>query len=370
MKFLSKNSFLKTFILSFISILFFSGCTEVEQLTRLTTKPTPSAGPTIEQAQKEEYMGPKARVAVTRFEDKSAKGKATGEIGDGMAEMLAHALFATNRFIVLERQHLEDVTREEDLAASGRAKPEGAPPIGEIETADLLIRGTITEFEPGSAGGGAGAGGVVGGGGLGGLFGIKASHVALIITGIDARTSRRVFSEQVEGKAIDIGGLIAGFGGPLAGALAGFAKTPMEKAIRIAIEEAVKVVVAKTPAEYYRVAATPQPKVTPVLPTEPPKTIPQTVPPQSPPVTTPRQSPSPSQPSIGVSGPAHRTTQVMWDSVNLREGPGTKYKIIGNIKKGTSLIILGEQGDWLFVRLEDGKEAWVSKKATSEVSKK
>jgi curli biogenesis system outer membrane secretion channel CsgG len=367
MKFLSKNSFLKTFILSFISILFFSGCTEVEQLTRLTTKPTPSAGPTIEQAQKEEYMGPKARVAVIRFEDKSAKGKATGQIGDGMAEMLAHALFATNRYIVLERQRLEDVTREQDLGASGRARPEGAPPIGEIETADLLIYGTITEFEPGSAGGGAGAGGVVvGGGGLGGLFGIQASHVALVITGIDARTSRRVFSEQVEGKAIDVGGLIGGFGGPLAGALAGFAKTPMEKAIRVAIEEAVKVIVAKTPAEYYRVPATPQTKVTTVSPTEPPKAI-QPPPPE---ISTPPQSPPASQPSIGISGPAHRTTQVMWDSVNLREGPGTKYKIIGNIKKGTSLIILGEQGDWLFVRLEDGKEAWVSKKATSEATKK
>jgi uncharacterized protein YgiM (DUF1202 family) len=194
--------------------------------------------------------------------------------------------------------------------------------------------------------------------------------VALVITGIDARTSRRVFSEQVEGKAIDIGGLIGGFGGPLAGGLAVFAKTPMEKAIRIAIEEAVKVVVTKTPAEYYRVPATPQTKVTTVPPTGPPKTIPQTVPPQPPAVTIPSQSPSPSQPSIGISGPAHRTTQVMWDFVNLREGPGTKYKIIGNIKKGASLIILEEQGDWLFVRLEDGKEAWVSKKATSEATKK
>jgi len=366
MKLLSKNSFLKTLILLFIPVLFFSGCTGVEQLTRLTTKPTPSAGPTIEQAQKEEYMGPKARVAVTRFEDRSAKGRITGQIGDGMAEMLTHTLFATNRYIVLERQYLEDVTREEDLATSGRARPEGAPPIGEIETADLLIRGTITEFEPGSAGGGAGAGGVVGGGGLGGLFGIRASHVALVITGIDARTSRRVFSEQVEGKAIDIGGLIGGFGGPLAAGLAGFAKTPMEKAIRIAIEEAVKVVVTKTPAEYYRVSATPQPKVTTVPPTEPPKVI-QPPPPE---VTTSPQLPLPSQPSIGISGPTHRTAQVIWDFVNLREGPGTKYKVIGSIKKGTSLIILEEQGDWLFVRLEDGKEAWVSKSATSEATKK
>jgi uncharacterized protein YgiM (DUF1202 family) len=54
--------------------------------------------------------------------------------------------------------------------------------------------------------------------------------------------------------------------------------------------------------------------------------------------------------------------------VNLREGPGTNYKVIGNVKKGTSLKILEVKGDWLYVRLEDGSEAWVSKLATSEGS--
>ena len=64
---------------------------------------TPSGGPIIDQAQSEDAMGPKARVAVTKFIDKSAKGRSYGAIGDGMAEMLANALFSTNRFIVLER---------------------------------------------------------------------------------------------------------------------------------------------------------------------------------------------------------------------------------------------------------------------------
>jgi len=55
---------------------------------------TPSGGPTIDQAQQEDAMGPKARVAVSRFEDRSAKGRSTGKIGGGMAEMLSNALFA------------------------------------------------------------------------------------------------------------------------------------------------------------------------------------------------------------------------------------------------------------------------------------
>jgi uncharacterized protein YgiM (DUF1202 family) len=54
--------------------------------------------------------------------------------------------------------------------------------------------------------------------------------------------------------------------------------------------------------------------------------------------------------------------------VNLREGPGTNYKVIRNVKKGTSLAILEAKGTWLRVRLEDGNEAWVNKLATSEGS--
>ena len=55
---------------------------------------TSSGGPTMDQTQKEDAMGPKARVAVSRFVDKSAKGRSSGQIGDGMAEMLSNALVA------------------------------------------------------------------------------------------------------------------------------------------------------------------------------------------------------------------------------------------------------------------------------------
>jgi hypothetical protein len=63
--------------------------------------------------------------------------------------------------------------------------------------------------------------------------------------------------------------------------------------------------------------------------------------------------------------PVLRVVQVVWSSVNLREGPGLKHKVIGNAKKGSSLAIMEEKGEWLHVRLEDGKEVWVSRLATS-----
>jgi len=90
--------------------------------------------------------------------------------------------------------------------------------------------------------------------------------------------------------------------------------------------------------------------------------------PASPPVlesskATPSTKPPPSSP------PSLRTTKVVWDSVNLREGPGPNYRVIGNAKKGTSLSILEDRGNWLRVRLEDGREAWASKAATSDAPK-
>jgi curli biogenesis system outer membrane secretion channel CsgG len=218
-------------------------------------------GKSIEEAQQEAYDGPKARIAVAQFKDKTGKGWWTGAIGDGMADMLATALFHSNRYIVLERQTVSDVLREQDLATAGRIKKGTEAPTGEIEGAELLVTGAVTEFE-GSASGGGGAIGGIGGLGtagriLGGLAGgLKKAHMAIDVRVIDTKTSRIVAATSVQGEATDfaLGGALAGAGGggALGGALGGWSKTPTEKALRICIQEAVKFIVSKTPAVYYR----------------------------------------------------------------------------------------------------------------------
>lgn len=319
---------------------------------------TQTGGQTIDQAQQEDAMGPKARVAVSRFEDKSAKGRSTGKIGDGMAEMLSNALFTTNRFIVLERGAVGDILKEQDFGASGRVKQETAAKIGEIEGADLLIQGTITEFEPGASGAAGGAGGRIPlpgrvGRGVGGFaVGVKTSHVAMIVKVIDAKTSRILASEQVEGKATDIGGITGMGGGGLVGVFGGYSNTPMEKAIRVAVEESVRLIVAKTPAEYYRAGTTPQPKAT-----APTRTVTPT------PAST--QTTSPTTPSSKTQATGAQIVYVNWPKVSLREGPGTDFKILAEITKGTGLALIEERGAWLKVRLEDGREGWVGKATTS-----
>jgi len=237
----------------FALIIWITGCAP-------TATVTSTGGQTIAQAQAEAYDGPKARIAVGKFEDKTAKGGWSGgwygmwgvrfaQIGDGMQDMLTTSLFNSGRYIVLEREQLGEVLAEQDLGASGRIKEGTQAPIGEIYGAELLITAAVTEFEGAAkgAGGGTRVLGVTVGGGL------KKSHIAIDIRIIDLKTSQIVAATSVEGSATSFGGGVAtSFGGVLPVGLGGFSKTPIEKAIRLCIQAAVDYIVSQTPAVYYR----------------------------------------------------------------------------------------------------------------------
>jgi curli biogenesis system outer membrane secretion channel CsgG len=187
---------------------------------------SPAGGPTVQQVQQEPYTGPKQRIAVTAFEFKAARGGA--DVGRGMSDMLANALFNTNRFIVLEREHIQEVIKEQDFGASGRVKRETAAPIGELEGAQLVIRGSVTEFEPNCKGGAA----------L--IVAAKQACVTIQLRIVDARTGRVVNATTVEGRSGTVGGGLVFATSPLPVGLGGWKKTPMETAIRNCIETAVQ----------------------------------------------------------------------------------------------------------------------------------
>jgi curli biogenesis system outer membrane secretion channel CsgG len=222
--------------------------------------PSPGGQQTIGEAQSEAYDGPKARLAVGEFQDKTAKGggevswmgmfgMSFKQIGDGMRDMLTTSLFNTNRYIVLERAQLGEVLKEQDLATAGRIKKGTEAKTGEIYGADLIVTAAVTEFE-GSAkgvGGGTRVLGVTVGGGL------KKAHLAIDLRIIDATTSQVVAATSVEGEATSFAlGGATNIGGSLPVALGGFSKTPTEKAIRACIQKAVNYVVTKTPPDYYK----------------------------------------------------------------------------------------------------------------------
>jgi curli biogenesis system outer membrane secretion channel CsgG len=244
------------FINIFVCLLLIqlSGCATLDQITQPTAQVDNNAGAQALPP----YSGPKARVAIADFDVKAAK--AGGEIGTGLREMLVTALVNSSRFSVVERQVLNALMREQELAASGAAQQvNGSAQRGQIKTADLIVTAAVTEFEPQSSGGsaGIGGGGGIGSGILGGLLGasLNKAHMALDIRIIDASTSEVLAATRVQGQASDIaGGFMAGFfgGWALGGGLTMYANTPMEKAIRICIIEAVRYVSQTIPANYYK----------------------------------------------------------------------------------------------------------------------
>ena len=185
-----------------------------------------NSGQTMDQAQQEPVDGPKKRIAVMPFDVKVHKA---GSVGSGMSDMLADALVNSNRFVVLERQNVKDVMAEQDFGRSGRVKKETAPQVGEIEGAQLLIRGAVTVFEPECSGGTLA------------VVGVKQACVAINMRIIDAKTGRVLNATTVDGSAMTAGvGLTASLPNmPLPLGLGGWSKTPMERAIRNCIDAAV-----------------------------------------------------------------------------------------------------------------------------------
>ena len=186
--------------------------------------------PTVQQAQAAPYDGPQKRIAVTAFEFRAGEG--SSQIGEGMSDMLTNALFNTGKFIVLERERLNEVMEEQDLAASGRFKKETAAPKGELEGAELLIRGSVIQFEPKCRGGSA----IIAAG--------SEACMAINLRIIEAKTGRVVNATTVEGTSgkSRIGILFSG--GSLPVGLGTYSNTPMEAAIRNCIEAAVQHIAA------------------------------------------------------------------------------------------------------------------------------
>jgi hypothetical protein len=116
---------------------------------------------------------------------------------------------------------------------------------------------------------------------------------------------------------------------------------------------------------------------TPPSPPPPPPSPPlipsSSAPPPPPSSPSPPPTPSMSSPSPTVTQeltlPPINQAKVLWAYVNLREGPGTQYKVIGKAYGDNSIEILDENPSWLRVRLENGTEGWMSKRAASESPK-
>jgi len=184
----------------------------------------------------------KPRVAIYSFYATGKMASYEGyNVGDGLAAQLATELARTNCFIVLDRTGLSNLLREQELGLAGVVSRETAPGAGRLVGAEVVIKGTITEFDPNKKGGGLTLGMALPNMPLGIRLGRNGStaHVGLDISIVDAanghtKSSHRVVADsKTGGWTLGLDYKRASLGGDR------FTKSPLGVASRNALGQAV-----------------------------------------------------------------------------------------------------------------------------------
>ena len=186
--------------------------------------------------------GLKPRVAIYGFYATGKMASYEGyNIGDGLAAQMATELTRTDCFVVLDRTGLSNLLREQELGLAGVVNRQTAPGAGRLIGAEVIIKGTVTEFDPNKKGGGLTLGLGLPNTPLGVRLGRNGSkaHVGLDISIIDATNGQTRFSHRVVADS-KTGGWTIGLDYKRA-SLGGdsFAKSPLGIASRNALGQAV-----------------------------------------------------------------------------------------------------------------------------------
>jgi curli biogenesis system outer membrane secretion channel CsgG len=92
----------------------------------------------------EEYQGPKLRVGVVNFQNKTPS-KVLG-IGEAAADILGTILQKTGRFIVVPQQDTESIMQQQRMGATGAINPDTAAKMGEILGLNAIVTGAVTAY--------------------------------------------------------------------------------------------------------------------------------------------------------------------------------------------------------------------------------
>ncbi|MCX7927203.1 MAG: hypothetical protein N2606_03605 [Candidatus Omnitrophica bacterium] len=224
---------LRLTIILLIMCISLEGCKTIEKITQ----PPQENQELLEVSSISPYNGPKVSVVIGNFDIKTPL--VNEEMAQGLKEMFISALINTQRFII-----------EEKFPQESNKSP---------SKASILIAVTIEDFLPQSSSGssGIGGGGGVGSGLLGGFLDEALSRARLTITLrlVELATQQVIASTRLQGQAQDAAGAYLGsyFGGwGLGKGLNVYANTPMEKAIRLCLIEAVRFVSERIPHKYYQ----------------------------------------------------------------------------------------------------------------------
>lgn len=170
----------------------------------------------------------KTVLAVTDFEI-SARG-AGHQSSAALKDMLSNALFGTGCFRIVERKNLSSITNEQNIGLSGGFNTRTTAKTGQLQGAQVIVVGNITEFKEKESGGALGI--LTRKAGVGAAT-MKA-HVGFVIKLMDANTGELLDSKSFDKKVTKVGIAGGGLLGVVAGG--GFFKS---QAMADAIEEAI-----------------------------------------------------------------------------------------------------------------------------------
>lgn len=182
------------------------------------------------------FSGPKKVVAVSRFENLASFASLEPvSMASGLTDQLTDALMQSGGFVVLERDIISDIMGEQNLVTGGRARQSQSARTGKMIAAQVLIKGAVTEFDPYKSSGGKG----LSFGGINLSNSKSSAHIALIIRLIDTTTSEVIASVRSEGTADAKSSGLSFVSGALEANANKSVRTPVDKAIQIAIDRAV-----------------------------------------------------------------------------------------------------------------------------------
>lgn len=129
---------LLTFLTAF-SLIFMVGCAATREVRE-------EPGITLREAEKVtvEHVGPRRKVAVIDFIDKTKYGQA--RLGTAASDILITELGKADRFILVEREKLDKILEEQELKHSGHIDPAQVAKAGKLLGINAIVTGSISAF--------------------------------------------------------------------------------------------------------------------------------------------------------------------------------------------------------------------------------
>ncbi|HVO30204.1 MAG TPA: CsgG/HfaB family protein [bacterium] len=121
-----------------------AGCVRPHNTVDTKEEPAYMRERSAPQSTVEAYRGPKRRIAVIEFENKTPYGHR--ELGDSATDILITELQKTGQFTLIEREKVQHLMDEQRFSNSDAAEPATAAKLGRMLGVQAIVTGSVSQF--------------------------------------------------------------------------------------------------------------------------------------------------------------------------------------------------------------------------------